>query len=91
MKRPKYSWELTAEERAPQIEAARAMLATMATSGIGMTCGACGHFDDISRFVATPVYGELPVNQFQCPACKHAFQRQSRQGWIELQPVGAML
>jgi hypothetical protein len=91
MKRPKYSWELAEAEVEPQIEAARAMLATMATSGIGMTCGACGHFDDLSRFVSTPVYGDLPVNQFQCPACKHAFRRQSRQGWIELQPVGAML
>lgn len=69
---------------------ARAQLLQM-PSGVGMTCGACGHFADLPAFITTPVFGELPRNQFQCPACKHAFTREHRQGWIELRPCAAML
>jgi hypothetical protein len=85
----RYPWEKTDEQRAVEMAAARAMLVKM-PSGIGMTCGKCGHFGDMPEFIATPVYGDLPVGQFQCPACQHAFTRENRKGWIELRPCTAM-
>lgn len=90
MKRQRYSWEKTDEERAAEIAAARAQLLLM-PSGVGMTCGACGHFGDLPTFISTPIFGDLPRNQFQCPACRHAFTRENRKGWIELRPCAAML
>lgn len=69
-----------------QIAAVRQRLRTMAASGIGMSCGACGHFDDIARFMETAVFGELPRNQFQCPACGLAVER--KQSKPKLHPSG---
>lgn len=40
-----------------------------------ITCGGCGHVGDFEGFVSTPVYGELPKNTFQCPACGLAIER----------------
>jgi hypothetical protein len=74
----------------------------MAASGVGMSCGRCGHFDDMARFTATAVFGELPRNQFQCPACGWAVERKHgaptvypsgfvAPGAVTLAPVGARL
>lgn len=98
-------WTKTPEE----IEAAQAAmaearrkLAKIEESGIGLSCGRCGHFDDISRFTRTPVFGELPRNNYQCPACGWAVERKHGKatvhacGFVEpgdvtLVPVGARL
>ncbi len=81
----KRSWTKRPEE----IEAERARIAEnlrclgkMAESGMGMTCGQCGHFDDISRFTATVVSGELPRNHFQCPVCGWAVERRQERGKV---------
>ena len=60
--------------KAAAIAEARRQLALM-PSGVGFTCGKCGHFDDLDRFASTPILGDLPPGQFQCPACRYAFQR----------------
>jgi hypothetical protein len=65
------------ESENEKIEGARRMLAIAASSGgVGMTCGTCGHFDAFDRFISTPVFGQLPRDTFQCPACGVAVQRQ---------------
>jgi len=82
-------WTKTPEEEAAARVAmaeARRQLQTMAASGMGMSCGQCGHFDDIGRFTATAIFGELPRNQFQCPACGWAIER--RHGKPEVCPSG---
>ena len=79
---------------------ARGQLAKIAESGMGLTCGQCHHFDDITRFTATAVFGQLPRNQYQCPACGWAVERKHGKatvhtsgfvvpGEISLVPVGA--
>ena len=30
----------------------------------------CGHEDSIDRFTSTPINGELPLGEYQCPKCK---------------------
>lgn len=42
-----------------------------------ITCR-CGHADDIDSFCATPVFGQLSPNQYQCPACGMAWSRRAR-------------
>lgn len=42
---------------------------------VTMTCGGCGHQDDLDEFCRTPISGELPRGVYQCPACRLAFQR----------------
>jgi transposase len=39
-----------------------------------MSCGKCGHIDDIDAFCSTPIYGELTRGTYQCPACGIAIQ-----------------
>jgi transposase len=46
-----------------------------------LVCGQCGHHDDLMAFTTTPVFGDLPPGQFQCPVCSHA---------IKLQAAGAL-
>lgn len=86
----KRSWMKTPEDLAAEkarIAENLRCLGKMAESGMGMTCGQCGHFDDISRFTATVVSGELPRNHFQCPAgCGWAVVRQ--QGKATVYPSG---
>lgn len=41
---------------------------------INITCG-CGHTDDLLNFTRTPVFGDLPPGQFQCPSCGAAWRR----------------
>ena len=41
-----------------------------------LTCG-CGHRADMFDFCHTPVYGDLPPGQFQCPKCNQAIKLQS--------------
>ena len=99
------SWTKSPEElasEAAQMSEARRRLGKMAESGVGMSCGGCGHFDDLARFTTTTVFGELPRNQFQCPACGWAVERRMGQatvrpsgfvmpGAVALVPVGARL
>lgn len=33
----------------------------------------CGHEADYEDFQSTPVSGELPRGEFQCPACRRAW------------------
>jgi ribosomal protein S27E len=40
-----------------------------------IACGGCGHEADIDAFTRTAVFGELPKNTFQCPACGLAIER----------------
>lgn len=35
----------------------------------------CGHKDSLDNFCKTPVFGELPPGQFQCPGCGAAWKR----------------
>lgn len=95
-------WTKTPEQIEAEMAEARRCLAKMAESGMGMTCGRCGHFDDMARFTATAVFGELPRNQFQCPACGWAVERKHgkptmypsgfvKPGAVTLEPVEARL
>jgi ribosomal protein S27E len=52
-----------------------------------ITCGDCGHAADMDEWTRTSVYGELPINQYQCPNCGRAFVRKVGHG--ELMPWGA--
>ncbi len=66
-------------------------------SFLNITCGHCGHTADAAEFMNTPVCGELPSGQFQCPKCKRAWQRRPRvfrQPWepyFECAPIEARL
>ena len=42
-----------------------------------LSCGKCGHVADIEEFCHTPIMGDLPAGQYQCPACTYAFQRRA--------------
>jgi hypothetical protein len=98
-------WTKTPEEveaEKVQMAEARRRLAKMAETGIGMSCGKCGHFDDAARFTTTVVFGILPPNQFQCPKCGWAVERKVGEpivypsgfvapGSVSLVPVGARL
>lgn len=46
-------------------------------SFLNITCGKCGHVADFEEWTSRPVAGELPKGQYQCPACKYAFQRRA--------------
>ncbi len=35
----------------------------------GIRCGACGYEGVYEDFCRTPIFGELPNNEFQCPSC----------------------
>jgi hypothetical protein len=85
-----------------QMAEARRRLQAMAVSGVGMSCGLCGHFDDMARFTATPVFGALPLRQYQCPECGWAVELKHgpptvypsgfvAPGAVILEPVGARL
>ena len=93
--------EIEAED-ARMAEARRRLAIAAPSGGVGMTCGKCGHFDAFDRFIATPIFGELPRNQFQCPACGWAVERKHGKptvypsgfvapGAVTLAPVGARL
>ena len=42
---------------------------------VKVTCGDCGHQADINDWTATPIYGDLPRGEYQCPSCGVAFKR----------------
>lgn len=42
---------------------------------MNITCK-CGHTDSFDAFCSTPMYGQLPPGQYQCPACGIAWKRQ---------------
>jgi hypothetical protein len=72
-----------------RIGVARRQLRAIGESGIGMSCGGCGHFDDLGRFTSTAVFGELPQNEFQCPRCGWAVER--RMGVATVRPSGFVM
>lgn len=44
-------------------------------SGVGITCGKCGHVDEFDAFQRTPVAGALPDRDYQCPKCGFAIRK----------------
>lgn len=77
----------------------------MALGFCNVICGHCGHVADLDEFCRTPIYGELPKGEHQCPACGVAFKRTMSEykvfhaggewhaipGKCELVPVGGRL
>lgn len=65
----------------------------------------CGHSADLIEFCRTPIGGELPPGQFQCPGCGRAWRRRESEhrilragsemtiipGKVEIVPVDAQL
>lgn len=47
---------------------------TIPESYVILKCGACGHADDFMEFRKTPIGGELPGGQHQCPKCGTAWK-----------------
>lgn len=47
----------------------------MTTSYCNLTCGFCGHSDDLDAFCSAPITGELPRGVYQCPKCRRAVKR----------------
>ncbi len=43
-------------------------------SAFTVTCGHCSHHGELAVFTATPLRGDLPPGQFQCPSCKRAWR-----------------
>lgn len=43
------------------------------TSYLSITCR-CGHTADFDEFTRTPISGNLPRGQYQCPACHYAWR-----------------
>jgi hypothetical protein len=43
-------------------------------SEASITCGKCGGSADWEAFTSTPVMGELPLGQYQCPLCRYAWR-----------------
>ena len=41
---------------------------------IEITCGTCGQSSPADDWSRTPINGDLPRDQFQCPACNRAFR-----------------
>jgi len=65
---------------------------------VKMSCPACGTESPFSAFCETPVSGELPHGDYQCPVCKHAFRRARQEPthlnqWksIRLEPIASVL
>ena len=48
---------------------------------MNVTCGACGYDGSLESFTETEISGVLPPGRFQCPACRHAFERRAAGGW----------
>lgn len=40
-----------------------------------ITCGRCGQPATLTRWKRRAIGGDLPANEFQCPACGLAFRR----------------
>lgn len=71
---------------------------------VNITCS-CGYTADLGEFCRTPLYGELPPGQFQCPYCKVAWRRKESEhrilrsesaaiiipGRVEMVPVAGRL
>ncbi len=39
-----------------------------------ITCGRCGQTADMDEFTKTPIGGDLPKGQYQCPFCNVAWK-----------------
>src|SRR5688500_8871752 len=39
-------------------------------------CGKCGQMSAALKWCETPISGELPIGEFQCPKCGFAFRRE---------------
>lgn len=72
------------------------------SGGIAVTCS-CGHVAPMEDFGRTEISGELPLTDYQCPACGRAVRKRYRHeheftpdgrilspgGWLE--PIAARL
>lgn len=47
----------------------------MSTALCTVTCPHCGRDSSLDDMTRTPIGGDLPVGQYQCPHCSFAFQR----------------
>jgi len=45
-----------------------------------ISCHKCGGTSAALKWSETPICGDLPVGQFQCPKCGYAFRRQRFEG-----------
>lgn len=45
-------------------------------SGFTINCGYCGCSDEFDAFTRTPLGGDLPNGQYQCPKCRVAWKVQ---------------
>lgn len=54
-----------------------------------ITCGVCGQTNSVDAFCRTPIFGDMPKNQYQCPACHLAIER--RMGESQLLPSGFVM
>ena len=60
-----------------------------ALGGVNMTCGFCGHADDLDAFCSTTISGQLPRNRYQCQACRRAVEK--RYGEPTVYPSGFIM
>ena len=59
-----------------------------------ITCGACLSASDALAWCETPISGELPRGEYQCPKCGYAFRREPSDNiWkpITLVPISTRL
>ena len=47
-----------------------------------LTCGSCGHVDEVQKFSESVINGPLPHDIYQCPACGTAIKRIIKGGRI---------
>jgi len=57
---------------------ARRVLDICAMGDIAMSCGKCGHVDNLMAFGRSPLGMDLPRGTYQCPACRRAIERRSK-------------
>ena len=56
------------------------------------TCGKCGHTDNFDLFTSTPIHGDLPNGQYQCPSekCKYAWEVKSTKASVSKNKIVAI-
>lgn len=42
--------------------------------GFMTQCGECGHQDNMDLFTSSPISGDFPPGQYQCPNCSTAWK-----------------
>lgn len=44
---------------------------------MNISCPKCGQTNSLESWTERTITGPLPIGQYQCPNCQHAFQRRS--------------